>query len=439
MRGLGFKLWRLSETTTENESLSSLGVLAMSQEAGLCTLDVMNEPPIISDQEALRPVLDKLRAAQRVALDTEFVPEYTYYPHLCLIQVATEDVLAAIDTLALDDLSEFWQAIVRDDCEIVLHAGKEELLFCLRKTGRLPGAVFDVQLAAGFVGLGYPLSYSKLVRRVVGAEPVSGETRTDWRRRPLSRRQIEYALDDVRHLLAVRDYLDKNLQRLGRREWFDQESATNLERLRRADHAERWRRVSGVGALSGRQLAVLREIWNWRERRARTIDKPVKWVIRDDLMIELAKRQPTTIEEMKQTRGMGSVANARWAGEIIGAITAGKAAPFPESTGRSWRREDAEEAMVHKLVSAAMVHLATENQIAPALLGANEDLRQFVDWHASNYSTDPPLLAQGWRALVCGNNLKNLLDGNVAIRLQRTPDGPRILFEPFDAQAPQGE
>lgn len=392
----------------------------------------MTQALFIAGQPELTSFLDELSASKTIAIDTEFVPEYTYFPHLCLIQVATPRSLAVIDTLAIDDLSAFWKALIRPDCEVILHAGKEELLFCLRETGQLPHRIFDVQLAAGLVGLGYPLSYSKLVQRVLGREAVSGETRTDWRRRPLSDRQIEYALDDVRYLHEIHEHLVKRLTELDRVSWFDEEMAANRNRLIHAEHSERWRKVSGSGSLSSRQSAVLRELWNWRDQRARELDKPVKWVIRDDLLIELAKRQPSTIEQMRQTRGMGAIAKARWADKLIEAIEIGRQASPPTTSTKNWRRDDGDDAMIQKLVSAAMVHLATEHGVAAALLGTNEDLRQLIDWHTKPMGDEPPILARGWRAKVCGNHLKDLLDGKVAIRIEHSAQRSRILFEPVD-------
>lgn len=253
----------------------------------------MSDDPLITDPDGLRELCVKLEPAARIAIDTEFVPEYTYTPTLCLIQLATDELLALVDPLAVQDLTPLWEAFVRPGREIVLHAGKEEMNFILGNAGRLPEEVFDVQLAAGFVGLGYPLAYSKLAHRLTRAHPASAETRTDWRNRPLSERQIQYALDDVRHLLPIRDKLGQMLQGLGRTSWFVDESVCFRQRILERDSNEPWRRISGAGSLSPRELAVLREIANWRDSRAKKLNKPTRWILRDDLLSDLAKRQST--------------------------------------------------------------------------------------------------------------------------------------------------
>src|SRR5579875_1300555 len=180
---------------------------------------------LITTTRQLQDLVEHMRSAGRFGLDTEFVSEDTFEPVLCLIQVATRDRLVLIDPLAVRDLQPFWDAVCDPTIEVVMHAPGEDLRICLIKTGRLPRWVFDVQMAAGLVGFSYPLSLVNVVGQVLGVSIGGGETRTDWRRRPLSSAQIEYAIDDVRYLLDLSDYFAAALQQLGRTAWAEQEFA----------------------------------------------------------------------------------------------------------------------------------------------------------------------------------------------------------------------
>ncbi|MFO0947326.1 MAG: ribonuclease D [Planctomycetota bacterium] len=390
----------------------------------------MKTSTLVTQPDQLQELCARLRESVRIAFDTEFVPEYTFAPQLCLIQVATDELYAVIDPLAIDDVGPFWQAVMRPGCEIVVHAGKEEMNFCLTHTGQLPKRVIDIQLAGGMTGLGFPTSYSNLAQRLLNANPSSGETRTDWRKRPLSPRQVEYALDDVRYLLPMRDRLCEMLEAKGRVAWFEEETASILENQLHREDGERWRRLSGAGSLPSRGLAVLRELVAWRENRARQMDKPPRWVLRDDLLVELAKRQPTSLRELQSTRGIGNVGENRWAKDLIDSIVRGRALPEDECPKRIHKRETPDEQMIVKILSAAMIHLARNHQIAAGLLGSNEDLRQLMDWQAGGESLDnAPRLASGWRAQVCGNGLTDLLKGRTAVRIQNIAGSPQLIFD----------
>ena len=391
----------------------------------------MPEHQLITQQRQLHDLCSQLMTAERLALDTEFVPEYTYSPMLCLIQVATDDLLAVIDPFEVNELAPFWEALLHRGAEVVVHAGKEEMGFCLNRGGRLPDKVFDVQLAAGFVGYGYPTSFANLVWQTRKVKTESTETRTDWRRRPLSIKQIRYALDDVRHLLAIREQLGSVLQARGRAQWFDEEMQALLDQCQSRDVRDRWRRVAGSGGLSPREAAVLRELTVWRDQRARTLDKPAKWVLREDLLIELAKRQPRSIEELQHTRGIGNVQNARWANDLLAAIRLGVELPDEQCPRRRRVRETTDEQMLLKILSAAMIQRAGGENIATGLVGNNEDLRELIRWQSAGApEAETPRLARGWRAQIGGQALMSILRGETVLRVVNTNGTPRAVFEP---------
>lgn len=261
-----------------------------------------HDEALISTPAQVRELADHIRAAGRFGFDTEFVSEDTFEPVLCLIQVATADRLAAIDPQAVRDLSPFWDLVLDPNLEVVMHAAGEDMRICLLHTGSLPLRVFDIQIAAGLVGYSYPLSLVNLVSQVLHLSLSSTETRTDWRRRPLTTAQLRYALDDVRHLLEIADRLQAELRQMGRSEWAEEEFqdflATTLDR---ADQ-ERWRRLPGLHQLSRRGLEATRRLALWCEDEARRQNRPLRQIMRDDLLVAIAKRQPTSRRDLEALR-----------------------------------------------------------------------------------------------------------------------------------------
>src|SRR3989339_1051090 len=170
----------------------------------------------VTTQDELRSYCGQLARAPSIALDTEFVSERSYRPVLCLVQVVAQGQFALLDPLSIEDLTPFWEVLAAPGHETIVHAGRGEVEFCYEAVGRPPAGLFDVQIAAGLVGIEFPAGYGSLLAKLLGETPNKGETRTDWRRRPLSARQIEYALDDIRHLPAIRDKLHGRLEELHR-------------------------------------------------------------------------------------------------------------------------------------------------------------------------------------------------------------------------------
>ena len=250
----------------------------------------------ISTQGGLLDYCNQLSEADWIAMDTEFVSEDSYRPELCLIQVAAPEGMAIIDTIAIDDATPFWKMLARGEHETIVHAGRGDIEFCLRDAGERPKNLFDTQVAAGLVGIEYPIGLRNLILKVVGERSKKHETRTDWRRRPLSSRQIEYALDDVRHLREIADFIHGRLKELGRGEWLRDEMERWQEEVERSLHQERWRRLSGSSGMDRKSLALARELWRWREGEAERRNMPARRVLRDDLLVELAKRQTSDPE-----------------------------------------------------------------------------------------------------------------------------------------------
>ena len=187
-----------------------------------------------------------------------------------------------------------------------MHAGREEFRFCRRAIGARPADLFDTQMASGLVGLDYPAAYGTLLQKLLGESLGKGETRTNWRRRPLTKRQLEYALQDVLYLEPLYQCLSERLEQLGRRLWLSDElGAPGKHQLeQRGDHGTLATRVSGISGLSRRQLAILHELWRWRDQQARARDMPARRVLRDDLMLELTRRASADEQRIRAVRGM---------------------------------------------------------------------------------------------------------------------------------------
>ncbi len=258
----------------------------------------------IDTSAALRELCGQLRGNPWLTLDTEFLREKTYYPRLCLLQVATPELVACIDPLALEDLSPLLDVIYDDSITKVMHAARQdmEIFFHLRHT--LPSPVFDTQIAALLLGYPDQIGYGNLVKETLGIELEKLHTRTDWSRRPLSDEQIRYAADDVFHLAQVYRHLVGKLTELGRLDWLSDDFArlTQVD-LYRNDPAQAWLKVRGGNRLRGAGLAVLQALAQWRETLARDQDRPRGWLLRDDELVEIARHLPGTLDGARRHPG----------------------------------------------------------------------------------------------------------------------------------------
>lgn len=391
----------------------------------------------ISSDPELAALCRDLAGAPNIAFDTEFVAEHSYRPQLCLVQVATDDRLAIIDPLSIRDMTPFWLLLASGDHETVVHAGREELLFCLAATGRPPVRLFDIQIAAGLVGLEYPAGYASLMLKLLGKRAQKGETRTDWRHRPLTERQLDYALDDVRYLLAMRDLLRAKLAQLQREAWLEIEMTTWQQDVAATRASERWWKVSGASGLSSRSMAIVRELWRWREREAERRDCPVKRVLRDDLIVELAKRRSADLKHIRTLRGLerGDLQRAL---PILGkAIERALALPDEECPSNFAQRElPPQVSMLGQFLSSALTSICRSANVAPSIVGTASDVRDLIAYRLgmAPAGDEPPVLAQSWRADVVGRLIEDLLSGTVAIRIRDPLSDEPLSFEPI-AQA----
>lgn len=363
---------------------------------------------------------ERLKSADLIGIDTEFVSEDTFYPELCLIQVATHDESAVIDAQAVEDVKPFWEMLVEGEHVTILHAGREEINFIYRSVKSAPKHLFDVQIASGFCSNEYPSAYDSVVSKFLGHKPAKGEQRTDWRKRPLTAAQINYALEDVRYLLPLYKRLVDLMNERERLHWFEEEMSNWLTTVIKAIDRKDWRKVSGIGKLGPRNLAIVRELWNWRYEEARRRNQPQKRLLRDDLIVELAKRKVSNPEQIMGIRGMERSAVKRKADELAECVRRGLAAE-PEHMPRSPRKNTPPQLnLLGQFLAPALGTICRRAEIAASMVGTASDVRELVAHHMgcnSDSNGKLPELAEGWRAELVGNVIYELLDGKKSIRI----------------------
>ena len=361
------------------------------------------------------------------------MPERTYRPLLCLVQVATAERAALIDALSIKEMGPFWEALAQPGHETIVHAGRGEVEFCLRAVGRPPGGLFDVQIAAGMVGMEYPASLGTLISRLVGGVPGAGETRTDWRRRPLTERQVRYALEDVRHLRTIRDVLDTRLRQLGRRGWLTEEMAVWQEEVEGSLSQERWRRVSGNTGLDRPSLAIVRELWRWREAEAERRDCPPRRILRDDLIIELAKRKTAEVKRIQAVRGLNRGDLKRLLPKIAACVGRALALSEDQWPGKPPSQKMPQLPVLGQFLFSALGSVCRQRELAPALVGTPSDVRELVAYRTGRpNSGQVPRLARGWRAQIAGQMFDDLLAGKLSIRIADPTSEHPLVIEPTD-------
>jgi ribonuclease D len=314
--------------------------------------------------------------------------------------------------------------------ETIVHAGRSEVDFCLDAIGRPPFNLFDVQIGAGLTGMEYPTSYGALISRLLKKKLDKHETRTDWRRRPLSSRQIDYALDDVRHLYEIRTILGQKLEAAGRASWWPEEMGRWFDKLYESRDSDPWRRVSGNSGLDPRCMAILREIYAWRSEEAAHRNRPAKHILRDDLLIEIAKQKTADDRRLRRIRGMERY--HKQLDQIIARIRIALELPEEACPTHSHSNRTPQLSVLGQILFAALGSVCRKKKLAPSLVATPNDIRYWVAYRSNpkQYENAPrPALTEGWRAEVVGNLFEDLLSGKKRIRItDPTSDFP-LIFE----------
>lgn len=368
----------------------------------------------IANQETLESFIARAKSSSILAIDTEFLREKTYYPRLCLLQLRTESETAIVDPFEIGDLGVLTELFEDESITKLFHAGRQDIEILYWETGVMPCPVFDTQIAAALLGHTQQIGYASLVNAECGVALKKADSFTDWSRRPLSKSQLSYAADDVLYLPDLYEKMLKALNEKGRLHWLDQdfEELTNPKRYQE-DPRERFRRLKRVSSLSRRQLSAAREVAAWREEEARRRDIPRKWVVTDEQIVEACKREARKIDDLFMVRGLNDKLNTRDARHVVDLIAKGLDAPkdtWPE-TDKNVRNEPNVDAELDLM--CALVRLrAKENGVAFPTLASRDDLAKVARGYTKNID-----LLKGWRRALVGNELLELLAGNIALSL----------------------
>lgn len=382
----------------------------------------------ISDTTGLAAFCARLKGEPYITVDTEFMRERTYWPQLCLVQIAGAEEAWAIDPLAPGiDLSPLFELMADESVLKVFHAARQDVEIFLHLTGSIPRPLFDTQVAAMVCGFGDSVSYETLATQLARARIDKSLRFTDWAARPLSERQLGYALSDVTHLRLVYEKLKKRLDHDGRAAWLVEEMTLLADpHTYLVEPDEAWRRLKPRSS-SGRFLAVLKELAAWREREAQERNLPRQRVIRDESLMEIAAQAPTTGDGLARTRGLSKgVAEGRHGQMILEAVN--RALATPESL---WpappERHDAPRGLgpVVDLLKVLLKLKADQHDVAQRLIASGSDIEHI----AADDACDVPAL-QGWRRTLFGEDALRLKHGDIALALAEDGRGLRLIPVP---------
>ena len=366
----------------------------------------------IDKPEQLTDLCNRIKQEPWIALDTEFLREKTYYPVFCLLQIATPEWVVCVDPIALADLSELFEAINNPEIIKVLHSCRQDLEIFYQETGKITAPVFDTQIAAPLLGFQENPGYAMLVSSFLNVNLSKTHTRADWTIRPLSEAQIQYAADDVIYLCKIYQMICQKLESLERLDWLEKdfELLKNTE-LYQVSPVNAWKKVKGRNRLTGKQLSIVQALSEWREQTAQSENRPKNWLIRDDLLLELAKLQPETVNDLNKIRSMNERTIRRYGKAICRLIYEAKQrTPIPVDNKKAAKKRPKQEAVLDVLTAVVRMR-ADENSLNPVILASRKDLEKLLlDEQESS-------LLLGWRYSMVGKELQGLLKGQYALTL----------------------
>ena len=378
---------------------------------------------VIESFAELAALCSDLHKASTVYIDTEFVGEEYYSAKIGAIQIAANARAVLIDPLAISDLTPLFDLLLDPEVEKVVHAGYQDLSIFFGMIGRPVAPVFDVQIAAALLGYGEEISLGNLVSRVTNKKLGKSHAFTDWLRRPLTDKQVEYALEDVRYLQPVHDHLLQELISRERLSWARDEFETleDASRFTPNDPRDMFRKIRGVDRLHGEELVRLREIVAWREETAREHNIPPRRICIDVVLLELARRPRRSVGALSDVRGLSHGQVRRFGAALIEALGRGAGEPPPELTKPLVLPRDMRPTV--DFLVLCLRSLATEMQISPSCLANRSDLMAVVLY---GERARVPLL-QGWRREAIGEALLATLQGRATARI--CPETQRVHLD----------
>ena len=374
---------------------------------------------VITTTAALDALVARLAGAEFLAVDTEFMREHTYYSQLCLVQISDGNHAAAIDPLAPDiDLAGLWKLLADPQITKVFHAAHQDLEIFLKEMGSLPLPLFDTQIAGMVLGHGDQVGYDRLVGAVLRHDIDKSSRFTDWSRRPLSARQVSYALDDVIYLAEMYPKLRAELQTKGRAGWLDDENAKLADPATyQTAPADAWRRIK-IRNMKAPALRRMMHIASWRESEAQSRNLPRNRILRDETILDLAGSNPLSSAEFGKIRNFPGGANGKLVSPVLELLREVEAMPDstlpePKSEGRTPKPP----AAVMELLRVLLKHITDKEGIAPRLVASADELEALA------LDDDAAIRAQtGWRREIFGAAALRLKHGQIAL----AADGRRI-------------
>jgi len=371
----------------------------------------------VDDERSLAGIVTALRSEPEYALDTEFMAERTYWPQLCLVQLCWADQVALVDALACDVRA--LADVFTQSSTMVTHAGGADLPIIDRACGARPGALFDTQLAAGFIGLGQP-SLVSLVAAMLDVRLDKGDQLSDWTRRPLSSSARRYAAGDVEHLLPLAAAIRERLASMGRTGWAEAENAVLLRTPPRApDPDVAWWKIKGARSLRGDRACIAQAVGAWRERRAQEVDRPPRFVLSDLALAALVQRPPRDADDLAKLRGAGSLPKPVVRG-ILAAVEAGRSMDRADLRSPPKHGDDSALDAAVGLLTGWAAQVASGEHVDARLLATRDDVKALVNGR-------PSRLDDGWRAAMLGDDLHALVRGDASVRL--VEGGRRLQIE----------
>ncbi len=373
-----------------------------------------NRYKYISAPEQLEEFCSLLKNEQWISLDTEFLREKTYYPQLCLIQIATPEHAACIDPLELKDISPLLDIIYDPAITKVLHAARQDLEIFYNLKGTLPKPVFDTQLAAPLLGYADNIGYANLVQKILGINLEKAHSRTDWTKRPLNEKQLDYAAHDVIYLAELYTHLKKNLQERQRLHWLDREFEALCDtNLYSNPPQDAWQRIKFADRLKGSSLSILQALAKWREETAKNDNRPRNWIMRDEVIIDIARTIPESPEKLSHIRGLNERSLRKYGKKIVALVNSSKNTE-PLSASKKPYYKTALTGHQEELADLLQVLIrsrANENSLNPTTLATRKTLEKFILGH-------PCDLDRGWKYHMVGQDLQDLMNGKKIVTVK---------------------
>lgn len=367
----------------------------------------------VENEEDLAKLCEQLKDSDWIAVDTEFERVRTYYPELCLIQVANADVAAIIDPIAISNLDAFFEILYDESITKVFHSAHQDLEIFLNLNGSVPTPIFDTQIAAPLLGYAEQIGYAKLVQKTSGVELGKAFTRSDWKLRPLNKGQLEYAINDVIYLGLIYVEFTEKLKKLNRFSWLEKDFSALADPDRyQPDPEHVWKKIRESKKLKGEKLAVLQKLAAWREVTARQENRPRNWLVKDDAIVDMARLLPEDLNELARIKSLQDRFLKKYS-EVLLAVIHKARNDTPEPLAEVIRRDKltgSQEAMVDAL--SIIVRLQAEiHELNPNTLASRKELQAFVQ------NQEESVLLNDWRKPLIGDALSEFMQGNQNIRL----------------------